>query len=211
MRRSILLIILALAGLAAAATALGDPGGNGKGKGRNKPDKPGNTTFRFTFTNTDNGSCADGSTANWATLNETRTYKVRKTKAGFRLTRYDAGTFVTRAGRSPGACETGSRHGQTVAAGVHGHFHGTIVGTITGGTFNPNATCPADCAARSTFITTFFGPSAVYSCDISSTDCRFNFQYTAPAQKLRFHHWQDRGTGASTLLHEVFRGDIANS
>ncbi|MDX6512796.1 MAG: hypothetical protein QOE36_2300, partial [Gaiellaceae bacterium] len=39
----------------------------------------------------------------------------------------------------------------------------------------------------------------------------FNYQYTAPAQSLLFHHWQDRGRGAGTMLNEVFRGDIANA
>jgi hypothetical protein len=208
MRRWILLPVLAGAALALAAAAVADPGGKGKDK---KPGtKHGNTTFQFTFVNTDNGSCPDGSTLAWATLDETRTYKVRPTEKGFRLTRYDRGTFVTRAGRSPGACES-SRHGQTVRAGVTGHFQGYLVGTISGGTFNPNATCPADCGARETFMRTFFGPSAVYSCDANSTDCKFNFEYTAPAQQLLFRHWQDKGKGAGTMLNEIFRGDIAST
>ena len=58
---------------------------------------------------------------------------------------------------------------------------------------------------------TFFGPSATFSCFTDSSDCKFNYQYHAPHQGLRYHHWYDKGKGAGTFLHEKFRGDIAAS
>ena len=38
-------------------------------------------------------------------------------------------------------------------------------------------------------------------------------QATQPAKKqgLLFHHWQDKGTGAGTMLNEEFNGDIADA
>ena len=210
MRRWIALPAVLLAALAVSAAAIADPGdGKGKGKSQGK----GNAKFTFTFANTDTGSCG---TNEWATLQEKRTYKVRKTKTGWRLTRYDRGTFVTNGGPSPGACEQGTKHGTTVLPGVKGKFHGFIVGTVTGGTFNPNAVCPAgtNCGTRSAFLQTYF-PGGTWSCDVNSTDCKFNFQYTASAKsgqtKLLFRHWEDKGKGAGTMLKEVFRGDIATA
>ena len=210
MKRWIALPAALLAALAISAAAIADPGdGKGKGKSQGK----GNTKFTFTFANTDTGSCG---TNEWATLQETRTYKVRKTKTGWRLTRYDRGTFATNGGPSPGACEQGSKHGAVAVPGVKGKFQGFIVGTVTGGTFNPNAVCPAgtNCGTRSAFLQTYF-PGGTWSCDANSTDCKFNFEYTAPAKSgqtaLLFRHWQDQGKGAGTMLKEIFRGDIATA
>ena len=84
---------------------------------------------------------------------------------------------------------------------------------MTGGTFNPNATCTAsDCGFTDVFITAFFGSGAEFSCFTNSKDCKFNFNYTAPAKSntpLRYRHWQDKGKGAGTMLKEEFSGDIA--
>jgi hypothetical protein len=88
---------------------------------------------------------------------------------------------------------------------------------VTGGTFNPNATCTGpSCGSTDVFLTTFFGASAKFSCFENSPDCAFNFNYTAPAKqtvptKLKYRHWQDKGKGAGTFLKEVFHGDIANT
>lgn len=205
MKRTITLAVLALAALALAAAGAADPGhgqGTGQNHGHGKPNH-----FTFTLTTTDNGSCSTP----WATDTAKRTFDVKKNRDGsYRLLRRDRGTFVTTGPASPGACQTKGPHGTVVHAGAKGKFHGYLVGKVTGGTFNPHATCPADCGFTDVFITTFFGASAQYSCFTDSKNCRFDFEYSAPAQGLKYHHWSDKGKGAGTQLQERFRGDIAD-
>ena len=208
MKRWLAVPMLLLAAVAFAATGLADPGDKGKGK------KQGKNKFTYTLTNTDRR--CDG-TEPWATLQEKRTYQVHANKDGtYRLRRVDKGTFTTVAGKSPGNCPANkSKHGQLVRAGVTGKFGGYLEGTITGGTFKKDAKC-VDACFTSDFIKTFFGTGAVFSCDINSTDCKFNYNYTAPSRaanrpRLIVRHWQDRGKGAGTMLNEVFHGDIASS
>jgi hypothetical protein len=208
MKRLLILISIAAGALALAAVALANPGDHGK-KG-----KASHAKFTFAMTTTDNGSCGN----TWANDTETRKYSVKDNGDGtFTLRRSEKGTFTTLAGQSPGACETKGKHGALVAAGVQGKFEGYLVGTVTATSFNPNATCAAgaDCSSRAGFIATYFAPGATYSCDQSSNDCKFNFNYTASAKhhapKLLLRHWQDKGKGAGTLLHEEFHGDIATS
>lgn len=210
MRRTIITFGLLLGLLTLAAAALAEPGDKGKGK------KQGQNKFSFMLTNTDNR--CDGSGA-WATLKETRTYQVHDNGDGtFRLRRVDKGTFTTLAGTSPGNCAANkSKHGRLIRAGVTGRFGGYLEGTVTGGTFNKKATCVAACFT-SDFVKTFFGAGAVFTCDgvTNSTDCKFNFNYTASNRaanrpRLLVRHWQDRGKGSGTTLQESFRGDIASS
>jgi hypothetical protein len=195
---------LLVAAFALAATGLADPG-HGKGKGKGK----GHGKFGpYDVVTDDHGSCGNP----WAVDTEKRTFQVKKNKDGsYRLTRRDRGTFLTTAGQSPGACETKGKHGSTILVGKTGKFHGYLRGTITGGTFNPNATCPADCGFTDVWIATFFGPSATFSCNDNSRDCKFDFEYSAPRQGLLFHHWSDKGKGAGTFLKERFHGDIASA
>jgi hypothetical protein len=202
MRRFLTFISLAGVALALAAAGVADPGDKGKGK------KQGHNRFTFTLTTTDNGCHGTP----WANDVETRTYIVHENKNGtFRLTRRDKGTFTTIGTASPGSCpNVKGRHGTTVRSGVTGRFNGYLTGTISGGTFNPNATCAAACFTDD-FITAFFGSGATFSCFTNSTDCKFNFNYTSSAQPLLVRHWQDRGKGAGTMLKEVFIGDIASS
>jgi hypothetical protein len=189
---------LLAAAFAFAATGLAN---NGHGKPHNLKFGP------YDVVTDDHGSCGNA----WAVDTEKRTYKIKRNRDGtFRLTRRDRGTFLTNDGQSPGACETRGHHGTTVPAGKTGHFRGYLIGTVSGGTFDPNATCPADCGFTDVFIATFFGPNATFSCFTDSRACKFNFQYHAPRQGLKFHHWYDKGKGAGTFLHERFRGDIAS-
>lgn len=200
MRRLLALSVLLLAGLAFAAAGLADPGDKGKAKGKaNKRT--------FTVATTDNGTCNN----EWAALALRRTFHVKKNRDGtFRLTRRDRGTFTTVAGQSPGACDTTGKHGALVTAGIKGKIVGSLRGTITGGTYNPDATCTGpDCGFTDVFITTFFGPAAKFSC-FEGGACKFNYNYTAPkkkTQELKFRHWQDKGSGTE----EEFKGDIATS
>jgi hypothetical protein len=196
---------LVLAALCIVAVAAADPGDKGQDKGKAHHSK-----FTFTVVTTDNGSCSSA----WATDTIQRTWVVKANHDGtFAVTRRDRGSFVTTGGVSPGSCETTSHHGMTVPAGVTGKLAGRVRGTVSGGTFNPNATCTAtDCGTTSTFLATFFGVGAQFSCFTNSADCSFNFNYTAAHhQKLAFRHWQDKGKGAGTLGTETFRGDIADA
>jgi hypothetical protein len=203
MKRRWILPGLLVAAFALAATGLAGPG-HSKGKG-----SPHNVKFGpYDVVTDDHGSCGN----TWAVDTEKRSFKVKRNHDGsYRLTRRDRGTFVTSAGQSPGACETKGKHGHTVLAGKTGKFHGFLRGRITGGTFNPTATCPADCGFTDIWIATFFGPSATFSCFNNSRNCKFDFEYRAPRQGLLFHHWSDKGHGAGTLLHERFHGDIASA
>jgi hypothetical protein len=191
---------LLAAAFALAATGLAKNPGHGTGHG--KKFGP------YGVVTDDHGSCGNA----WAVDTELRTFTVKRNDDGtFRLIRRDHGAFLTNAGQSPGACETHGRHGSTVPAGKTGRFRGFLRGTISGGTFDPNATCPANCGSTDVFIATFFGPTATFSCFTNSPDCKFNYQYHAPRQHLKYHHWYDKGKGAGTFLHEKFRGDIAAS
>jgi hypothetical protein len=204
MRKPLTLAVTAVAALSLAATGVADPGKDKKAKKHGK--------YTFTVTTTDLGSCGQP----WATDVVRRTFQVKKNKDGsYTLTRRDRGAFTTTGGPSPGSCDTTGNHGATVVAGVKGKLVGYIRGTVTGGTFNPNATCTGpDCGFTDVFITTFFGSGAEFSCFTNSADCKFNFNYTAPAKSnppLRFRHWQDKGKGAGTMLKEEFSGDIATA
>lgn len=204
MKRLLVLFVLLLGALPLAATGLADPGpGGSKSKSKH------HAKYTFTVTTTDNGSCGNA----WATDVVKRTFRVHKNRDGsYTLTRRDRGRFTTIAGKSPGACDTTGRHGQTIRAGVTGRMGGFLRGKVTGGTFNRNATCTGpDCGFTDVFLTTFFGPDAKFSCFENSPDCKFNFNYTAPRQELLFRHWQDKGKGAGTFLKERFHGDIADA
>src|SRR5205823_1114960 len=111
---------------------------------------------------TTDGSCSGGT---WADDTIMRTVKVHKNKDGsYRIREEDKGFFSTNAGgtlASPGNCPANtSAHGHTVRLGVVGTFKGYIKGTVTGGMFNPHATCTVTPCTQSLFIAAFFGPTA---------------------------------------------------
>jgi hypothetical protein len=200
MKRVLTYVVLAAGALALATAGLADPGGKGKGKNNGH-----NARFSAQITVTDHGSCGNA----WATDMSKRTWSVKPSGNGtFRVTRRDKGTFVTLAGQSPGACDPTGKHGKLVNAAVHGKFRGYLSGTVSGGTFNPKATCDAACIGdTSAFIAAFF-PGGTFTCLQGYAGCKFNFEYASAAKSLRFHHWQDKGTNG---VSEQFTGDIANS
>jgi hypothetical protein len=208
MKRLLTIAVLLAAAAAFAATGLADPGDGGSGK------KQGKNRFAFTLTVPDNGSCGEAA-GPWATDVIRRTYSVKDNGDGtFTLRRTDRGTFTTIGGKSPGACDTTGKHGQTVRAGIKGKFVGYLLGTVKATAFNKNATCVAACFTD-TFLATFF-TGAQFSCFTDSADCKFNFNYTAKAKqqnipKLKYRHWQNKGKGAGSMLKEEFIGDIANT
>jgi hypothetical protein len=204
MRRTFVLMLTIVASLAVAAAGLADPGDKGKVKKHSK--------LTISTVTTDHGSCGNV----WATDTLQRTLIVQKRNDGsYTVTRRDRGTFVTLAGQSPGACDTTGKHGHVIVPGVTGKLEGYLRGTVTGGTFNPEAPCNAACASTTaTLIAAYFGAAARFSCSTNSTDCKFNFNYAAKAKdnpKLLYRHWQDKGKGAGTMLKEEFSGDIAVS
>src|SRR6187399_1176620 len=135
MRRIFVTFVLLAGCLSLTASGLADPG---KGKAK----KNGQNRFSAQVVTPDNGTCGNP----WATDTSNRTWSVKKRSDGtFRVTRKDKGTFVTLAGKSPGACDPTGRHGQLVNSGINGKFRGYLTGTVSGGTFNPNATCNAAC------------------------------------------------------------------
>jgi hypothetical protein len=206
MKRIALILTLFVAAFAFAAVGQADDGGKGN---KHKSDNGSFKLGPFLVHVTDNGSCGN----EWANDTIKRTYYVKKTGANtYRVIERDRGTFVTNAGglvHSPGACNNGTDNGHKVSPGKTGKMAGYIRGTVTG-TFNKNATCAAECT-RDVFFPTFFGPTSTFSCFENSTDCKFNFNYTAPRQELLFRHWQDKGKGAGTFLNERFHGDIADA
>jgi hypothetical protein len=142
----------------------------------------------------DSGTCGN----NWANDTFTRQFDVDQSGGNTVLTEFfKNGHFVTVAGSSPGGCETGSDHGQLISAGVTGSFHGFLSGPVTGGTYNPDATCPDPCNGT-TFVAAFFGPTATW--DITND---WSFSYEANGGGLLFRRWTNAGSGNI--------GDIATS
>jgi hypothetical protein len=116
------------------------------------------------------------------------------------------GTFVTTGPVSPGACETSSHHGSTVASGVTGSFRGFLSGTVTSQTFSP-AGCGGGNQRTSLlgFVGAVFGPAATFTCLEGFAGCDFNFEYDSSDTTLAYHHWQDKSSPSG----EQFIGDIA--
>jgi hypothetical protein len=97
-----------------------------------------------------------------------------------------AGRFVTVAGPSPDACDPSGTADTTISAGVTGSFHGNFVIVVTGGTYNPDATCDASsCGTTADFVATVYGGSATY--DVTS----FGFTYHANGPGLSSREWRN--------------------
>ena len=210
MKHFVILALVAVSALALAAAGLAGPG-DGKGKDKDKgKGKTEHSKLAMTVVTSDHGTCAQNL---WATDTLKRTYTVEKNNDGsYRVTRKDKGTFVTTGPASPGACETNSKHGHVVAAGYTGKVHGYLTGTVTGGTFDPNGTCTAECGAVA-FIAGHFTAGSQFTCNNGYAGCKFDYEYTAQQHRsssttpLLYHHWEDKGVDGTT---EVFKGDIAS-
>jgi hypothetical protein len=205
MKRWLIISVLAVGSLAFATAALSTPG---HGHGHHQ----GTWHKTFTVTTADHGC----SFRVWATDQIKRTFTVRQNHDGsYTVTRHDKGTFTTTGPSSPSAdpCPgviRKGKHGTLLAPGAVGKMHGFITGVVTGGTFNPNGTCAAECG-NVAFIAGFFTPGSQFTCNNGYAGCRFEFEYTAQRhhhQHLRYHHWVDRGLNG---VDETFVGDIASS
>ena len=111
-----------------------------------------------------------------------------------------AGRFVTVEGSSPGACETSVPTGGKISAGVTGSFNGNFVIVVSGGTFNPDATCDTGCSTTKDFIGTVYGAGATY--DIPS----FGFDYHANGPGLLAREWHNASADQGGNI-----GDIRSS
>ena len=123
----------------------------------------------------------------------------------YTLLRWDRGTFLTNAGQSPGACETdAARTARPSSPARRAASTATCSGKVTGGTFNPNATCPADCGFTDVWIATFFGSSAtVLVLRRTRRPVAFDFEYSGLKHQAvsSYHHWYRQGpAGAGTFL-----------
>ena len=97
-----------------------------------------------------------------------------------------AGRFVTVAGASPDACDPSGTLGSTVAAGVTGTFNGNFLIVVSGGSFNPSATCDAtSCGTTVDFVATVYGASATYN--VTS----FGFTYHGNGPDLVQREWRN--------------------
>ena len=107
-------------------------------------------------TSPDSGTCGK----NWANDSFDRFFSINPRTPNTVTEEFKNGTFVTVAGQSPGACQTGADNGNTVADGITGKLEGTFDIQVSGGSFNPNATCsPSTCNTTAGFIQTVYGCS----------------------------------------------------
>jgi hypothetical protein len=216
--RILTVLALALGALSFAATSSAHDGKGDKktahhfkghhNKGHHKKHADRNT-FRFTTNLTSEDSGCGGHV--WANDTIKRTYIVKKNADGsYRLTAFDRGTFTTVAGISPQGCPNvdNPHHGTTVTAGITGKFGGFLTENITGGTFNPNATCATVCD-RAGFVSSFFGASAQQSANVDK-NVSYLYVFMSKDPTLKYHVWVDRGhAGETGGLKTVDRGDIA--
>ncbi len=108
----------------------------------------------------DSGTCGNF----WADDLFDRTFKVdiRQRPDGSYdvVEQFKNGTFITRAGHSPGGCEGGNTNPAQVPAGINGRMQGQFWIRVSNGVFNSNANPGSGTTAQ--FIASVFGPSATY-------------------------------------------------
>lgn len=148
-------------------------------------------------TSPDSGTCGN----DWADDTFQRVFTVNTTPAsdGTYRVREDFihGSFVTRTGMSPGACNSGTTNGATVGAGVTGRMGGTFSIVVSSGIYNATATCTvANCGTTAGFISTVFGTTATY--DVPT----FSFRYVTLCNGVWINASTDRGGN---------RGDITGA
>jgi hypothetical protein len=104
----------------------------------------------------DIGSCNNG----WATVSLDKAYKLTRVSGGvYNLEVKESGTLTTLVGKSPGACESGTDNGNTVAAGITGLTHQTFDALVTSSvTPNRHPKCGVSgCAGSGDFLGAVFG------------------------------------------------------
>ena len=117
----------------------------------------------FASTSPDSGSCGP----DWANDTFQRVFTVNTTPEsdGTYRVREDfiRGSFLTLAGTSPGACNSGTTNGATVGAGVTGRMGGSFTIVVSHGTYNADVTCTSvNCGTTAGFVAAVFGTAATY-------------------------------------------------
>jgi hypothetical protein len=140
----------------------------------------------FHSTSPDSGTCGNF----WANDTFDRFFRVNTSPGAdgtYTVTeQFKNGSFVTDPGPSPGGCDTNP--GGTVAAGVTGKMQGAFLMVITGGTYDPAATCDeTSCGTTAGFVATVFGPQARF--DVPT----FQFHYDAGSNGEWKNASEDRG------------------
>ena len=148
----------------------------------------------ITVTNADDiGTCNN----TWAQDNYDKTFTITDNNDGTFTVHvvYTNGTFVTNAGNSPGACESGTDNGNTVPVGVNGtivyeQWNTTLTGTLSGGVCTT-----LTCTSSSEVFNTIFNPGWTKS------DWTWIAEYTTPANGTWFDtsaNWPKNDTGDIT-------------
>jgi hypothetical protein len=191
--KKLAIVVLLLVGSLSLSVAAGADNGNAK-------------TKKFDSSSTDSSTCGN----DWANDTFTRQFRTTDNGDGTFTVREDfKGGFVTIAGPSPGACESGSNHGLTVNAGVEGKFKGFLEGTVTDAAGFAPAACnasPSPCDTTAGFILAVFGTNAKFACVSGPGVCTFKFNYHAGDQGLIYRDWQNASDDQGGN-----QGDIANA
>jgi hypothetical protein len=149
----------------------------------------------------DTGTCNN----DWASVSLDKTYKLTRTGVGtYNLEVKEHGLFTTIAGKSPGACESGTDNGNTVAAGVTGSAVETYNAVVTS-TATPNS--KPDCSSNSCpgtggFLNAVFGAG-----NYTSGYATGNYSWANHYQAGSNGTWFD--TSVNWPLND--RGDITGS
>ena len=96
----------------------------------------------------------------WATVSLDKVYKLTLVTDGmYNLEVKEEGPLTTLPGKSPGACESGTDNGNTVAAGITGRTHQEFNATVTSAvTPNRHPECGVSgCAGSGDFLDAVFG------------------------------------------------------
>jgi hypothetical protein len=101
---------------------------------------------------------------------------------------FTKGSFVTLQGASPESCQAGDNN--QISAGVKGHFHGSYILIVSGGTYdNGNAAAWDGTGGTAGYIAAAFGDSATYSTE------DFYFYYTTSNTLACANTWTNASTG----------------
>jgi len=151
----------------------------------------------------DSGTCGN----DWATDTFDRHFTVRRNPDGtfLMVEQFKDGSFVTSAGPSPGACQTGPPSAGLVNAGVTGSMQGYFIIPLPPGEIQTStdpscvAGFPLAPCTTAGFVNTHFTPCYPGTCPVTT----FFFHYSAGDQTLVQHEWKnasaDRGGNSGDI------------